>query len=154
MYREVTMVEVKEVLRLWRAGVPTKRLAAQLGLDPRRRGGICGRGGGGPPRDGRPVSDDDVREVLLALPPTGGRPRGDGWAAVSRSARRSAVARRRTPAHQDSQAARATGRAIAYPTLYRFAVLELQFGQTATTIPVLDGAPGRSSKSIPGGSAG
>ena len=33
MYREVTMVEVTEVLRLWRAGLPRKRLAAQLGLD-------------------------------------------------------------------------------------------------------------------------
>ena len=31
---------------------------------------------------------------------------------------------------------------IAYPTLHRFAVLELQFGKTATTIPVLDGEPG------------
>ena len=29
------------------------------------------------------------------------------------------------------------------PTLYRFAVLELQFGQTATTIPVVDGDPGQ-----------
>ena len=35
MYREVTMLEVKEVLRLWREGVPTKRLAGQLGLDPK-----------------------------------------------------------------------------------------------------------------------
>ena len=35
MYREVTMLEVKEVLRLCREGVPTKRLAAQLGLDPK-----------------------------------------------------------------------------------------------------------------------
>jgi hypothetical protein len=35
MYREVTMIEVLEVLRLWRAGLPTKRLAAQLGLDPK-----------------------------------------------------------------------------------------------------------------------
>jgi len=34
------------------------------------------------------------------------------------------------------------GVAIAYSTLYRFAVLELQFGQTAATIPVLDGEPG------------
>ena len=32
---------------------------------------------------------------------------------------------------------------IAYPTLHRFAVLELQFGKTATTIPVLDGEPGQ-----------
>jgi hypothetical protein len=28
-------VEVKEVIRLWRAGVPKKRLAAKLGLDPK-----------------------------------------------------------------------------------------------------------------------
>jgi hypothetical protein len=31
---------------------------------------------------------------------------------------------------------------IAYPTLYRFAVLELHFGRTAPTIPILDGEPG------------
>ena len=28
MYREVTMVEITEVLRLWRDGVPKKRIAA------------------------------------------------------------------------------------------------------------------------------
>jgi hypothetical protein len=35
MFREVTMVELKEVLRLWGEGLPKKRLAAQLGLDPK-----------------------------------------------------------------------------------------------------------------------
>ena len=35
MYREVTMLGVREVLRLWREGVPTRRLAGQLGLDPK-----------------------------------------------------------------------------------------------------------------------
>ena len=35
MYRVVTMVELREVLRLWREGLPKKRLAAQLGLDPK-----------------------------------------------------------------------------------------------------------------------
>ena len=34
-FREVTMIEIKEVLRLWLAGVPKKRAAAQLGLDPK-----------------------------------------------------------------------------------------------------------------------
>lgn len=32
-YREVTMIEIKEVLRLWRAGTPKKRIASQLTLD-------------------------------------------------------------------------------------------------------------------------
>ncbi len=81
MYREVTMVEVKEVLRLWREGVPTKRLAAQLGLDPKTvRRYLRAAAAAGLRADGREVSDDEVREVLLALQPVGGRPRGDGWA--------------------------------------------------------------------------
>ena len=32
---------------------------------------------------------------------------------------------------------------ICYPTLYRFAVEQLQFGRTAPTIPILDGDPGQ-----------
>ena len=35
MYREVTMIEVREVLRLRGEGLPKKRIAAQLGLDPK-----------------------------------------------------------------------------------------------------------------------
>jgi len=34
-YREVGMLETKEVLRLWLGGVPKKRIARQLGLDPK-----------------------------------------------------------------------------------------------------------------------
>ncbi len=40
MYREVTMIEVKEVLRLWLAGMPTKRIAASWGSTRRRCDGI------------------------------------------------------------------------------------------------------------------
>ena len=32
-FREVTVIETKEVLRLWRGGVAKKRIAAQLGVD-------------------------------------------------------------------------------------------------------------------------
>jgi hypothetical protein len=32
-YREVTMVEIKEVLRLWMGGAKKKRIAAQLTID-------------------------------------------------------------------------------------------------------------------------
>jgi hypothetical protein len=35
MYHEVTMIEFREVLRLWQEQVPKKRIAAQLGLDPK-----------------------------------------------------------------------------------------------------------------------
>jgi len=144
MYREVTMFELKEVLRLRGEGLPKKRIAAQLGLDPKtvRRylevaatAGVHATAGA--------VSDEQVRAVLLGLHPTGGRPRGDGWTRCVEQ--RAAIERwlgdglrltkiRKLLARQ--------GVLIAYPTLHRFAVLELQFGKTASTIPVLDGEPG------------
>ena len=34
-YREVEMIEVKEVLRRWRAGEAKKAIARALGIDPR-----------------------------------------------------------------------------------------------------------------------
>jgi transposase len=143
MYREVTMIEVREVLRLRSDGVPKKRIAAQLGLDPKtvRRyltaaetAGVRVSGG---------VSDEEVRQVLLALHPSGGRPRGDSWALCVEQ--RAALARWLGDGLRLTKIRKLLVRQgvhIPYPTLHRFAVLELQFGKTATTIPVVDGEPG------------
>jgi hypothetical protein len=145
MYREVTMLEVKEVLRLWREGVPTKRLAAQLGLDPKTvRRYLRAAAAADVRAAGTGVTDDEVREVLLALQPVGGRPRGDGWAQCA--TQRPAIERWLADGVRLTKIRKLLARqgvAITYATLYRFAVLELQFGQTATTIPVLDGPPGQ-----------
>ena len=145
MYREVTMLEVKEVLRLWRTGMPTKRLAAQLGLDPKTvRRYLRAAATAGVRAEGTAVTDDEVREVLLALQPVSGRPRGDGWAQCE--TQREPIRRWLTDGLRLTKIRKLLlrqGVGIAYPTLYRFAVLELQFGQTATTIPVLDGEPGQ-----------
>jgi hypothetical protein len=86
---------------------------------------------------------EEVRHVLLALHPAGGRPHGDPWERCQEQ--RAAIERwlgdglrvtkiRRLPAPHSVK--------IAYPTLHRFAVCELHFGKPATTIPVLDGEPG------------
>jgi hypothetical protein len=145
MYREVTMVELKEVLRLWGEGVPKKRLAAQLGLDPKtvRRYLRAAASTGWRP-DGGAVSDEQVRDVLLALHPAGGRPRGDSW---TRCGEQRETIRRwlneRLRLSKIRKLLARQGVVIPYPTLHRFAVLELQFGRTATTIPVLDGEPGQ-----------
>jgi transposase len=145
MYREVTMVEVTEVLRLWRAGLPRKRLTAQLGLDIKTvRRYLAAAGAAGVGRDGRPVADDEVRDTLLALQPIGGRPRGEGWAQCE--TQRPVIARWLADGLRLTKIQKLLTRqgvVIAYATLYRFAVSELQFGQTATTIPVVDGAPGQ-----------
>ena len=74
------MIELKEVLRLWGKGLPKKRVAAQVGLDPKTvRRYLNAATAAGLRADGDPISDEQVREVLLALHPVGGRPRGDGW---------------------------------------------------------------------------
>ena len=144
MYREVTMLEVTEVLRLWLGGMPKKRIAAQVGLDPKTvRHYVAVATGTGLPR-GAALTDAHVRDVLLALHPSGGRPRGESWSHC--------VAQRQTIERWLQQGVRLSkvrkllaraGVAIPYPTLHRFAVLELHFGRTALTIPVADGEPGQ-----------
>ena len=143
MYREVTMIEVREVLRLRGEGLPKKRIAAQLGLDPKtvRRYLTAATTAG--VRVTAAISDEEVRQVLLALHPLGGRPRGDGWARCLDQ--RAVIERWLGDGLRLTKIRKLLVRQgvdIAYPTLHRFAVLELQFGKTATTIPVLDGEPG------------
>jgi transposase len=144
MYREVTMIEVREVLRLRGAGLPKKRIAAQLGLDPKTvRRYLQAAATAGVPVSAS-MSDEAVREVLLALHPASGRPRGDGWARCLEH--RGAIERWLGDGLRLTKIRKLLvrqGLDIAYPTLHRFAVLELQFGKTATTIPVLDGEPGQ-----------
>ena len=80
-YREVTMIEVKEVLRLWVAGTPTKRVAAMLGLDPKTvRRYVKGAAGVGLTPGSTPVSEAEVTAVLMALHPASDRPHGKTWA--------------------------------------------------------------------------
>ena len=68
MYREVTMVEVKEVLRLWRAGLPKKRIAAQLGLAPRTvRRLIAAATAAAVRGDAGAVTDEEVVGLATAL---------------------------------------------------------------------------------------
>jgi transposase len=144
MFREVTMVEITEVLRLWLAGTPKKRIAAQLGLDPktvRRYVEVSSQSG---LRPGTALSEAQVQAVLLALHPSGGRPRGDAWARCVEQ--RPAVEQWLRDGLRLSKIRKLLvrqGVEIPYPTLHRFAVLELRFGQTAATIPVADGEPGQ-----------
>ena len=74
-YREVTMLEIKEVLRLWCAGVAKKRIAAQLGLDIKtvrrylREAQKCGVW----PAGEGPLDEAQVTAVVAALQPDWGR---------------------------------------------------------------------------------
>lgn len=141
-FREVTVLEVREVLRLSRDGVAKKRIARQLGLDVktvRRYLELAGASGVEPAGD----LDAAVAAVVERLSASRGRPRGEPWelcrahrgfidSHLSHGVRLTKIRRllRRREVH------------VTYATLHRFAVEELGFGRRAPTIPVADCGPG------------
>jgi hypothetical protein len=76
-FREVTMLEVKEILRLWLSGVPKKRIAEQLGFDVKtvRRYLAAARERGVEGSHGLAVLDDALVDAVVARTQPGtGRP--------------------------------------------------------------------------------
>jgi transposase len=146
-FREVTMLEVKEILRLWLRGVPKKRIAQQLGFDVKtvRRYLDAAKTRGIEQAHGLAALDDELVAAVVAITqPASGRPRGEGWAVCE--AHRDFIAR-----HVD-RGVRLTkigklllrhGVEIEYPTLRRFALAELGFGRAALTVPIADCEPGQ-----------
>lgn len=144
-HREVTMLEVKEVLRLWLGGLPKKRVAAQLGFDAKTvRRYVAAAQECGLERGSLQAPDDElVAAVLAKVQPVLGRPHGEGW---SRCEER----RETIKGHLDRgvrlskirKLLRREGVLVSYPTLRRFAISELGFGGKAATIPVADCGPG------------
>src|SRR5689334_4133976 len=90
-YREVTMVEIKEVVRLWRAGIKKKRIASQLTLDVKtvRRYVAAAEDCGLVPGPEPPLDDEQLAKVVAALSPDTGRPHGDACVGDHVEARKS-----------------------------------------------------------------
>ena len=145
-YREVTMIEIKEVLRRWVSQTPKKRIAAQLGLDPKtvrryveaaeQHGVRCEDGLAG-------LTDERVGAVIVALKQPPPHPHGDPWWACE-AERKMIEAHlkkglRLTKIHRLLERSQVR---VPYSTLHRFAVQELSFGRKASTVPVADGEPG------------
>ena len=145
-YREVTMLEVKEVLRLWLAGVRKKRIAAQLGLNVKTvRRYLRAAQGHGLTAAASPDELDDglLAAVVSTIQPGTGRPHGDGWAAcVAHRAVIERYLRADVRLSKIRTLLRRQGVTISYPTLRRFALEELSWGRAAVTIPVADCGPG------------
>jgi transposase-like protein len=145
-YREVTMIEITEVLRQWRGGSGRKRIARRLGLDPKtvrryvRAAEQCGLGVA---PDAPAVTEAQLAAVLTALRTTSPRAYGESWHQCV--AHREFIATHVRAGVRLSKIRRLLirqGVAIAAATLYRFATAELGVGRTAATVAVADGAPG------------
>jgi len=81
-YREVTMVEVKEVLRLWLRRLGHKRIAARLGIDVKtvRRYTSAAALAGLSREDGETgLTEEIVATVMAGRCREAHRPRGEGW---------------------------------------------------------------------------
>jgi hypothetical protein len=145
-YREVGVVEIKEVLRLWLSGRGKKPIARQLGLDPKtvrrytRAAESCGlRLEAGPGA----LTEERLAAVVVSLEAAIERERGPSWSLCQEH--REAISGWLRDGLRLSKVQRLLHRGgveIPYPTLHRFAVAELGFGRRAATIAVLDGEPG------------
>ncbi len=143
-FREVTMLEIKEVLLLWLAGTAKKAIARQVGLDRNTvrsyiRAAV--RVGLSP---GASLGDEQVAAVVERLRAPPGEPlRSDSWLRCEEQ-------RAFIKGHLDHgvqltkvhRLLRRNGVVVPYATLYRFATKELDFGSAASSIPVADCEPG------------
>jgi transposase len=145
-FREVTMLEIKEVLLLWLAGRKTKPIAASVGLDAKTvRRYIRAAEAQGLARGSGEValSEELLLRVLVALKGQAPRPPSEGWQACE--AHREQIAgwlRNKVRLTKAQRLLKRQGVEVTYATLYRFSVAELGFGRTAPTLPVVDGKPG------------
>jgi transposase len=142
-FRGVSVLEIKELLRLWWAGEGKKRIASRLGTDVktvRRYLKAADKLGIGPETD----LDTAVAAVVERLEAAQGRPRGLGWEQCE--AHREFIERKLRDGVRLTKIRKLLVRQqvqVSYMTLYRFAVEELGFGQRAPTIRVADCEPGQ-----------
>lgn len=145
-FREVTMHEVKEVLRLWLKGHGKKPIARQLGIDRNTvKSYIRHAEEAGLDRSrGDSLTDAVLEKVLLRLRASPSREHGTGWALCVEH--REFLKQKLDQGVLLTKALKLLKRerevVIPYSTCHRFVVAELDFGRTAPTMPVLDCAPG------------
>lgn len=140
------MIEVKEVLRLWLAGVRHKRIAAQLGLDPktvRRYVRQAEQEGLRREDTAEALTDEVVAAVMVALKTPPRRDHGEAWKQCE--AERETIKKyldNNVRLSRCRRLLRRKGVHVPYATLHRFAVSELGFGRRQVTVRVADGKPG------------
>ena len=154
-FREVSVIEVREVLRAWLAGVGLRAVAAQAGVDRKtarryvqaaERAGVVRDGGLGQ------LSDDVIGRVVAAVRPARPAGYGSAWGLLlaEREQITSWVGEDLTVVKIGDLLAR-RGVVVPYRTLHRFCVECCGFGRGATTVRVADGSRGWSARSTSAG---
>jgi transposase len=145
-YREVTMLEVKEVLRLWLRGRALRAIARSVGVtrntvrsyvETAVACGLAVEGGE------QALSEERLGEVLLRLKMRPERGKGESWGRCE-SEREfiEGLLRQRVRLSKVRRLLERRGVSVPYVTLHRFATSELGFGAGSATVAVADGEPG------------
>ncbi len=146
-YREVGMIEVREVLRQWLEGGGKKTVARRVGLDAKTaRRYIAVAEGCGLKREAgiAGLTDELFGRILLEMEGWRDRERGETWALCE--SRRGRIQELLEEDVRLTKVARLLGREgteVPYSTLYRFSKEKLGFGKATPTIAVLEGEPGQ-----------
>jgi transposase len=145
-YREVSVIEVKEILRLWLEGRSLRAVTALAGADRKtvRRYVEAAQAAGLTQECGlSQLTDELLGSVIGVVRPD--RPRGVGQARDSLEAHREQIAGWLEKDLTLTKVHVLLGRrgvVVPYRTLHRYAVTELGFGRRRPTVRVADGNPG------------
>ena len=143
-YREVHVVEVREVVRLWSLGESLRAISRLTGLDRKtvRRYVKAAQQAGC--QVGEPAEDAVVGEVIGRVRAQGPGVRGSSWAVCAEH--RELLAGwldKQVPLSKVQELlSRHTGVVVPYRTLHRYAARELGFGGRRVTVRLVDGKPG------------
>ncbi|MDQ3431147.1 MAG: hypothetical protein M3467_02800 [Actinomycetota bacterium] len=146
-YREVTVIEIREVLRLWlRNDMGLRPIAASAGCDRKTaRRYIDAAVAAGLVRNGDEgqLTDELIGVVVEAVRPQRSGGRGAAWEACA--AERDRIDEWLNKGLKLTKVHDLLGRrgvTVPYRTLHRYAATELGFGGPAATVRVADGEPG------------
>jgi hypothetical protein len=145
-FREVSVTEIREVLRLWLRGMGLRPIAEFAGVDRKTvRRYVDAAVAAGLARDGGEgqLSDELLGAVVEAVRPARPRGRGQAW-------ERCRAERERIKAWLDAgvpvvkivDLLARRGVVVPERTLHRFCAEVLGHGRKNATVPVVDGAPG------------
>ncbi len=145
-YREVSVIEVREMLRLWLEGRGFREVARLSGTDRKTvrryvdRARACGLDRDG---DACQLTDELLAAVIAGVRPS--RPNGKSQAWETIDGQRAQI---QAWLKQDLTLTKVhtllgrRGVVVSYRTLHRYATTELGFGQRQVTVPVADCEPG------------
>ena len=146
VFREVSVIEIREALRAWLAGKSERAVAAQAGVDRKTSkryvtaavaAGLSRRGGE------EQLTDELIGQVVSVVRPVRPDGHGEGWAELeARQEEITAWVKGGVPVVKIGILLARQGVVVAERTLHRFAAERCGAGGSTVTTPVDDGPPG------------